>query len=773
MPVRNAEPPADVPGRLPGWQPGRLLTEWLVVGGLLSLLLTALVLTGAARRFDQVLYDYVLVTRPPPPPGDIIIIGIDETSLAQLGPWPWPRRFHAEAIARISAAGARAIGYDVLFTEPRPGDAVLSAALNGRVPVVLPTQFRVPGSNGRGYDAVPPVVGGTAARVGHASVHLEEDGVVRTLDLAMDGSERRWHVAALLAGVDGGLPAFVAAEAGAPLVRRGERLVGFRGGPGRFRSVPFAALLAGEVPPELLAGRIVLVGATAAGLGDQFSTPTAGATAEMPGVEMQASFIADLIQGRHLRRAGRGWSIGLGLVALWLGMAALLRLQPAAAAMYGAALTVMTAVGAALVFRQTGLWIGPGAALAVLLLAQPVWAWRRLAVVNDGMLTVLAALGRQPGMAAVAAGTAAADPVTRDPVTKTTELLEAMIERVESLRELANAALRGLPDATLLVDRGGGIVAANGAAAALFGQAPTLASVDAAMNAGLPGFGTATLADPNSAWRGEHGARDGSIRDIRFTPWRDAQGAPLGWIVRFADISALRRAEMAREEALQLLTHDMRAPQATILALLDRHPELDADLAARLRQLATRTVALADGYLQLARADAGDYAMTEVDLAAIVTEAVDELWPQSQAKDVRLVGEQLDDEALLTGNYQLLLRAAVNLIGNAVKFAPQGSVVTARVGAAAGGWRFDVIDTGPGLTGAEQARLFGRFRTGPKAGAGSDGVGLGLAFVRAVADGHGGTITCTSTAGAGAKFSLWLPLMLAAPLTGVAPPALH
>ena len=175
----------------------------------------------------------------------------------------------------------------------------------------------------------------------------------------------------------------------------------------------------------------------------------------------------------------------------------------------------------------------------------------------------------------------------------------------------------------------------------------------------------------------------------------------MGWIVRFADISALRRAEQAREEALQLLTHDMRAPQATILALLDQHRSakagLDPDLADRLRHLATRTIALADGYLQLARADAGGYAMTEVDLAAIVTEAVDELWPQSQAKGITLAGEGLDDEALLMGDYQLLLRAAVNLIGNAVKFAPKGSAVVVRVANLGTQWELAVTDSGPGL----------------------------------------------------------------------------
>ena len=732
-------------------RPARLPGEWLAVGIGLSALVVALVLTGAVRRLDHVAYDLIITAHPAAAPDDIVIIGIDEASLARIGPWPWPRRVHARAIAQLAAAGPRAIGYDVLFTEAGADDAALDAAIRAAgVPIVLPMQFEVPGHNGHAHDEIVPAVGGGFARIGQSTLTPDEDGVVRTLDLALDGTKRWPHIAALLSQIPP-LPNFAVRPATAPLRRVGERLVGFRGPPGSFRSISFAALLAGEVPPEFLKGHIVLVGATAAGLGDQFSTPTAGRAGVMPGVELQASLVADLLQGRNLRRAGDGAAITLALATLWLGMIGLLRLRPAAAALFGAALVVLVVATSAMLFEVSGLWIAPAAGVIGLLLAQPLWAWRRLAVVNDWMLAELAALGG--GIVPKSTRSATADPVTR-----TTQLLAATIDRVDELREIADAAIRGLPDPTLLVARDGTIAAANTAAEALFGNAPALAAVDAAFT-GLPAFGAISLGDPTTPWRGEHRATDASIRDIRFTPWHGPDGTALGWIVRFADISALRRAEAAREEALQLLTHDMRAPQASIIALVDREPGLAPALADKLRGLATRTIGLADGYLQLARAEAGDYAMGEVDLAAIATEAVDELWPQAQVAGVRLVGRGLDDEALLIGNHQLLLRAAINLIGNAVKFAPRGSDVDCSVVRDGDFWRLGIADQGPGIAPDVQARLFGRFRAGPQAG----GVGLGLAFVRTVAAGHGGSIGFTTTPGAGASFILRLPAALPGP----------
>ncbi|PZN97123.1 MAG: histidine kinase [Alphaproteobacteria bacterium] len=738
--------PADTGPRVR--RPARLLGEWLAVGTVLSILVTGLILAGGLRRFDYLLYDLVATARPRAPPDAIVIIGIDEASLARIGPWPWPRQVHADAIARLAAARPRAIGYDVLFTEAGADDAGLDAALRASpVPVVLPLQFMVPGRDGNAHDDIVPVVGrgaGSAARIGQSTIAPDEDGVVRTLTMAVDGTRRWPQVAALLTGAGVAEP-FQPRPITAPLRRVDERLVGFRGPPGSFRTLSFAALRDGAIPDDLLRDRIVMIGATAAGLGDQFSTPTAGRTGVMAGVEIQASLAADLLEGRRLRRAGTGAAIALALAVLWLGMAGLLRLRPAAAAIGGALLVAAALLATALLFAATGLWVAPAGALVGVLLAQPFWAWRRLAAVNDWMLAELAELGG--GVVPRAGRSIAADPVTR-----TTQLLAATIDRVDELREIADAAIRGLPDPTLLVARDGSIAATNTAAAALFGAAADFAAVDRAF-AGLPPFGAATLADAATPWRGEHRAADGSIRDIRSTPWRGPDGAALGWIVRFADISALRRAEAAREEALQLLTHDMRAPQASILALLDRNPELPPALAQRLRHLATRTIALADGYLQLARAEAGDHVMVEVDLAAIATEAIDELWPQSQARGLRIDGIGLDDEALLVGNHQLLLRAIVNMIGNAVKFAPAGSTVSCRLAPEGDNWRLDIIDSGPGIAADMQARLFGRFRVGPQA----DGVGLGLAFVRSVATGHGGSIGVTSAPGAGATFTLRVP----------------
>lgn len=726
-----------------------MLREWLLALTIMSLAVVALTTTNSLSRLDQAIYDVTARLTAPLPPDNVLIVAIDDASIDALGPWPWPAARHAEALDSLRRAGALAIGYDAGL-ELSDSDALAPALARARaasVPVAMPAHFRVPGADGRAYDVSPAPRGALAS---HALIRPDDDGVVRRLTLALDG-ERRWpHLAAALVGgrATAPLPKFARPAGPVALTRQAERLVGFRGGAGSFRSFPMSAVLAGEVPRELIDGRVVLVGLTATGLGAQYSTSTAGAGGAMSAVEINASFVADLLQGRVLSVADGQRALTLALLLLWTVMAAMLLLRPGLAGAFSIGLILLILLLSATALLATGNWIQPAAAVVALFVAPPFWAWRRLAVVNDWMSRELDALGD------LGLPKRRRQQLASDPVTQATERLAQTIDRVQELRRLADAALRGLPDATLLVSGTGEIVATNGAAEALFGENPKPRTIEAAFKGNdLPPFRADALAMERGPWHGEFQATDGTVREVRYTPWRDAAEKPLGWIVRFADISALRKAEAAREEALQLLTHDMRAPQASILALVDRSEDMPKEMADRLRQLARRTISLADGYLQLARADAGGYAMEEVDLGAIATEAVDEVWPLATARNIRIKGERIDREALTCGNASLLMRAIVNLLSNAVKFSPKGGEIIVRLKADVKDWRLDVIDHGPGVPGDVQAKLFGRFQTGGEMG----GVGLGLAFVKSVADGHGGLVRCHSVPGEGAMFSLYLP----------------
>ncbi|MCB1866834.1 MAG: CHASE2 domain-containing protein [Chromatiales bacterium] len=263
-------------------------------------------------------------------------------------------------------------------------------------------------------------------------------------------------------------------------------------------------------------------------------------------------------------------------------------------------------------------------------------------------------------------------------------------------------------------------------------------------------------------------AADASDLIVSIAPLQGAASDPngqTGVLVNLADISALRAAERQRGEMLGFISHDMRSPLVSMLALVElaRDPAEQKDVAQlldRLEAQATRTLRLADQIVELRRAERlDDQALGVIDLAEVVNNALEQVWPQAEAREIRLRRELPDDPVWVRGDGALLERAFVNLLDNAVNYSPSGTEVVVRAGARDGRGFGSVADQGPGMDDETRARLFQRFARGAAAPARKHGgSGLGLAFVKTVADGHGGAVEVQTEPGAGTTFVLWLKL---------------
>ena len=109
------------------------------------------------------------------------------------------------------------------------------------------------------------------------------------------------------------------------------------------------------------------------------------------------------------------------------------------------------------------------------------------------------------------------------------------------------------------------------------------------------------------------------------------------------------------------------------------------------------------------------------------------------------------------GDREALSTAVLNLLGNAIKYSPEGSPVQLRARGDAGWGSIEIEDQGCGIAKEEQARIFDRFYRGANAGMGpAKGVGLGLALVKRIAEAHGARLGVMSKPGEGSTFSLSL-----------------
>ncbi|KQV96906.1 CHASE2 domain-containing protein [Rhizobacter sp. Root1221] len=755
---------------------------WLARWGLFWLVAVGVALAwgyaNGPSRIEAAFMDHLSAMDGRPAPADIVIVAIDDRSIAELGRWPWRRRVHADLIDRLHAAGPRAIGLDLILTEPDAAhpddDTRLAAAIARAGHVVLPLHMERLGAAGPRAALPVPALAGAAAALGHIHVELGRDGVARSVFLREGTAGQAWdHWALALLKAGGEAPPVERW----PGVRRppGDVQAGawwrdywmqvpFAGPPGHVQRVSYVDVLDGRVPVDVLRGRYVLVGATAAGLGDVYLTPMASEDQLMPGVEVTANVLDALHRGLDMRRATPWQNALFTALPVVLAMMGLYHLRPRWA--FGTAISLMAAVyaGAWAALRFAGVQFAPLAALGCLTLVYPLWSWLRI----EAAVAYLAEEVRQlQAHDKLLAALPVRLPRGGDELDRRMRAMASAVEQLRGLQQFVHESLDHLADPVLVSDRGGLVLLANAAAVRYFGM-PADALVDAPVDLLLEGrifpLDGRPLPPVGGDRDAEWPARDRDQRDllVKWTPRRDPNGAVSGWIVTLVDISTVQQAQRLREEALRFISHDMRAPQSSILTLLelhrlDRRPAEPA-LFERIAGHAHRTLALADDFVHLARAQSDHYVFSLVDLADVVADAADRLWDQARARGVDLVTDLGEAPCELHADRDALTRAVANLVDNALKYGRDGGRVTCSLVVAGGHATIAVRDEGAGIPPAHQAVLFEPFHRRGETTGRAGGAGLGLAFVRAVVVRHQGTVEVVSEPGQGAEFRMCLPL---------------
>lgn len=317
-----------------------LMVSWAVFG---AIALTSqhpwiVLIEGQAQSFLLRLRGSV------PPPQEIIILGIDEYSLTQgdlyradpdrypfLAPleiWPWRRQAYAEAIEQLMAAGTKAVAIDVLLVDPSgygpDDDAALDATLaRWGDRVALAAAYDVSSSDfGLFTNLLEPIYGGQT-RAGLINLEADADGKYRAFPDRGIENLRQTH------GFEDNLPSLAGAALAAANYptpdRQGQDLF-FYGPAGSFPVVSFVQVLDPNNWPliaDQFKGKIVLIGPMAESFQDRKRTPIDGT---MPGVEIHAHALANLIEGRTVNPAianplaqGLLTAIAIGVIGLGLG----------------------------------------------------------------------------------------------------------------------------------------------------------------------------------------------------------------------------------------------------------------------------------------------------------------------------------------------------------------------------------------------------------------------------------------------------------------------
>lgn len=617
--------------------------------------------TDLFSRVDNLIFDIGQRIAKTSPPEDVIIVAIDQDSLSQIGRWPWSRQVHANLLQRLKPEQPAAIGFDVIFAEADQSnpaaDKELADAIAASNNVVLPVLLETVRANGQLIETLPmQELMMHAADVGRVHAELDEDSIARSVYLYEGIEKPIWQLfsQAVLNVAEKkpsknnfSVPSNQTMLNQYNLARQDQRRVNFLGPPGHFNQLSYVQVLNGEFPNGIFNQKILLIGATALGMNDLLTTPVSGQRQPMAGVEFHAN-VLEALRNDTLIQQVPFWPTTI--VVLALSVMPLLWM-PKSSALIGFLTTilfmVLVAVVAGVIPKLWNIWIPPAAALAALLLAYPIWSWRKL---------------------------------------------EAAQRYLDFELNYLRQNLSSLPVTN------------------------------------------------------DHSILDGYDQfDARIAQVRTAS-------------QQLRFLNEDRKETLAFISHDIRAPLAGAIMMLEQYEEVKQQLHKPLSQ----ALGLAEDFLQASRAEMMNSAsFVEVDLPSLVHQAVDDAYEAALNNHMILVRHITEDVVWIKGNFSLLHRAILNLIMNAIQYGNKNTQIKVDVHLNQDKTDviFSVTDHGLGISINEQANLFKRFSRVKGHEKLTDGAGLGLYFVRTVAEKHCGTIHVKSDLNQPTTFSLILPIV--------------
>jgi signal transduction histidine kinase len=234
------------------------------------------------------------------------------------------------------------------------------------------------------------------------------------------------------------------------------------------------------------------------------------------------------------------------------------------------------------------------------------------------------------------------------------------------------------------------------------------------------------------------------------------------------DVNERHRLEQLRSDLMAMVSHDLRAPLASLRITLEMVCEgTYGDLSDRGKGLVSQGVtsveylnSLVEGLLESEKAETGSIELKyrETSISAVVSKAISAL-PVHEGSGSAVVETEITNDAIKVDEGRIV-QVLINLLANALKFSPSGSRVLVKAGIEGLGAKFQVIDSGPGIPSEMRTVVFERYRQlDHPSGTKRRGFGLGLAICKALVEKHRGRIWVEEGDNGGSAFCFSVPMV--------------
>ena len=773
---------------------------------------------------------------PMKPPDDVVIVAIDEASIKRFGRFPWPRSLMAQALRRLSDARPKVIALNVLYSDPTNAtdDAALAEAIKSAGNVVVAAQLVGTPLNGAEWLRPLPAIEKAAAATGHGNVLTDYDGVARSLTLreADDEGNTLWAMPVEVMRVGEGLPPdeardlpegvkigsrVIPIEADSepvtfstrdpqtsPQTFRASRMtIGYIGPAGSFadKTISIADVIDGQAAPgklEACRGRYVLIGATAAAMGDRVASPFASFAGKrgdrngalISGVEVSANAITTILRSRFYRETPNWIAALIAALVSAIVIGALILAQGGRELIKQiAALLGITALILGLSYLAFVYWtISPPliSAIVSLIVTAPLALLLRSLTASASLDDRIAEMTQES--ARLSPFAIEADPMNAKPtrwprgIGRKARSLAALQNRLLARTQFLDRSLQSVEDGLLIADGKGRIAYANRCAARILGLTErSLIGSDLfdrlneiEYGADKPDVdrvnGLSRMLDDRMSIEREivTGAAEPRYYALRMAAVSDGMDeAPLGIVATLSDITKQRELQRMQSDVIQLVTHEMKTPltaikgMSEVLMKFEPDTEKRREMSATINEATQRMTRMIDDYLDLTRLESGarEPRLAFHRIETLIEQTLLLLDPVAASRGVNLIRNFSPGAPAILADADLISRAMTNLVANAIKYSRADTQVVISARASEDNIFISVADQGYGIPPEYQSRIFEKFFRVPRVeDADTPGTGLGLALVREIAELHGGRVMVESVTGAGSTFTLRLPL---------------
>jgi signal transduction histidine kinase/CHASE2 domain-containing sensor protein len=703
----------------------------------------------------------------------IIIISIDNKSLEKLGRWPLKRHHYSNLLAKLKEADI--VAFDIIMTEPTKDDAAVEKAIRQHGTVVLPVIID------DGIAIKYPVISYVPERTGH--VHLEQD---------IDGVAREVYHTLIHEHVSLKSFSSVIYEIAAnktfkrtykkdsqgqkgSIVQLDRMNINYCGGPGTFERISFSDILEGIYPPSFFKDRICLVGITATGAGDIVMTPFSQERKGMPGVEIHANALNNLLLGNAIHTAPYWARWLLAVFLAFISSVFFIKISELRAALLALSILLCIAAVTYILFSSFNIWIAPSIFYFTVIstfIISYTFKFKDAVINLDKAYTAVTPHLRRhldnnsqnrfrKGLKGL---------LTPGGVYSKAQVLYNITNQLIFEKELTDRAVFSGVQIVFLFGPDRIILLTNDLAGSLCKEnSIDMSSIDTLMK-GMDSF-ILDKFDTGNTVEQLYSGNNHITFNVSF-PLKtkryfkvdasslliDEKRYPL---LVFSDITKVKELEIFKGHVVSLVSHEIKTPMTSIQGfgeiLFESLEGEMKDFAGIIHRESERLIRFLNTFLDISRIEEGRQTIKfmPVALSDIVREIAREFKTIAEKNEITIFTEIPEAVNQVNIDRDLTKQCLVNLVENAIKYSPRGKNVTLTVTEEIEYIRVDVADNGIGIREEDIGRVFEKFYRSASSGSENiKGSGLGLTFVKEAIEAQGGKVSVESSSGMGSKFSI-------------------